>query len=372
MILICLYFIENYSKNNTNGKILWIYDYNNHIISLEKYFIPFLTTFVYVLAFIIPCYFRNILGILYLLLILSRSYLSLKFRINFHSTILIIFYFAFFITRNIWPTETLYVSFILDPVTASFDFILAILLVDLLHDLGSFIHMYIKLKEKNLRIIKKQSSIYKEMINSTPRQSHFKNYYLNNYERITNKNFKKINSSFVKNFFDKQIKMNCIFVNDEIPNQLYDENENKVYAENELQQKFLIHDFPILEEENQKEHEQEHEHEHEQEPKEEETIQENKNENLEEENDKPVEDEKKEITKIKLNKEEREEIRNKYKSRNRSFKELFYKFWKRTYVIFSNFQFIETILNILGCDLVFYLYIGKYLIFSILCSLFQI
>jgi hypothetical protein len=239
LILFVLYIMEKASRNLTHKKNLWVYDYNNNNSILEKYFIPFLTLFVYVLAFLIPCYFKNLLGILYLLFILARSYLSIRQRINRLSTLLILVYFAFFITRNIWPTESLYVSFILDPKTASFDFVLAIVLVDLLHDLGSFIHMYMKLKRKNMEIIKKQSSLYRNMITTTLQQSNFKRYYLKNYERIINKNFKKITSWSVNSYFDYQVELNCVYVSGDKQNRLYDEDENLEYQKGQLLPKLL-------------------------------------------------------------------------------------------------------------------------------------
>ena len=234
ILLFLLYLAEKSTRNLTSKKNLWVYNYNNNNVTLEKYFIPFLTFLVYTLAFAIPYYFKNVLGILYLIFILARSYLSIRSRINKLSILLILMYFTFFITRNIWPTESLYVSFILDPKTASFDFVLAIVLVDLLHDLGSFIHMYMKLKKKNLEIIKKQSSIYRDMIITTKDQSNFKRYYLTNFERIVNKNFKIIKSGFVNKFFDYQIDLNCVYVNGDRQNRHYDEDENLSYKKGSL------------------------------------------------------------------------------------------------------------------------------------------
>ena len=234
LILLLLYFCERYCREISRGKILWVYNYNQTNTALKKYFIPFLSCLVYILGFAIPCFFRNVLGVLYLMFILARSYLSLKSRINLLSTILILLYFAFFITRHIWPNESLYISFILDPKTASFDFILAIVFVDLLHDLGSFIHMYIKLKDKNLRNIIKQSWIYREMILTVPKQSKFKYYYLKNYKRITNKNFKKIKSKFVQDFFENQVNLNSVYICGCDQNKLYGRNDNINYTTGQI------------------------------------------------------------------------------------------------------------------------------------------
>jgi hypothetical protein len=127
----------------------------------------------------------------------------------------------------------------LNPKTASFDFVLAILLVDLLHDLGSFIHMYMKLKKKNLQIIKKQSSIYRDMIMTTVDQSNFKRYYLKNYERIVNKNFKAIKSGFVNKYLDYQVNLNCVYVSGLEQNRHYDEDENLEYQPGQLLEKLF-------------------------------------------------------------------------------------------------------------------------------------
>lgn len=226
LVLLVLYFIEKACRNLKTKKLLWIYNYNTQNEILEKYFIPFQTFLVYVLAFLIPVYFRNVLGILYLLFILARSYLSIRSRINLISLLIILFYHAYYVTRKIWPNESLYASFVINPKKTSLDFILAILLVDLLHDLGSFIHMYIKLKKKHLEVIRTQSSIYKNMIMTNVKQSRFKDYYMRNFERIVNLNYKPISSKFVTKYFDYQMKLNSVFVDDEIQNQLYDEDEN--------------------------------------------------------------------------------------------------------------------------------------------------
>ena len=247
LALIFLYFLEKKSRQASRGKILWLYNYNRFNKSLQKYLVPFFTLSVYILAFLIPVFFQNVLGVLYLLFILARDYLLLRSRINLLSTILMLLYFAFFLTREIWPSESLYVSFLLNPRTASFDFILVILLVDLLHDLGSFLHMYLKLKRKNLAIIKKQSWKFREMILTRPTQSLFKTYYLLNYERITNRNFKKIRSGFVSTFLEDMIWINSVYICGCDANKLYDSNENKKLKRGELLS--LLHQTEIKESE---------------------------------------------------------------------------------------------------------------------------
>lgn len=236
LALILLYFLEKLSRQSTRGKLLWLYNYNRFNKSLQTYLVPFLTLSVYILAFLIPVFFQNVLGVLYLLFILARDYLLLRSRINLISTLLMLLYFAFFLTREIWPSESVYVSFLLDPRTASFDFILVILLVDLLHDLGSFLHMYLKLKKKNLAIIKKQSWKFREMILTKPTQSFFKSYYLMNFERVTNSNFKKIRSNFANRYLDDMIWINSVYICGCDGNKLYDEDENKKYQKGELLQ----------------------------------------------------------------------------------------------------------------------------------------
>lgn len=226
LILLVLYFVEKSCRNLKTKKLLWIYNYNTQNEMLEKYFIPFQTFLVYVLAFLIPVYFRNVLGVLYLMFILARSYLSIRSRIGLLSLVIILIYHAYFVTRKIWPNESLYASFVINPKKTSLDFILAILVVDLLHDLGSFIHMYIKLKKKHLQVIRTQSSIYKNMIMTNVRQSRFKDYYMRHFERIVNLNYKPITSKFVTRYFDYQMKLNSVYIDDEIQNQLYDEDEN--------------------------------------------------------------------------------------------------------------------------------------------------
>ena len=88
-----------------------------------------------------------------------------------------------------------------------------------------------------MQIIKKQSSIYRDMIMTTKDQSNFKRYYLTNYERIVNKNFKKIKSGFVNKFFDYQINLNCVYVSGDKQNKHYDEDENKVFTFGQLLKK---------------------------------------------------------------------------------------------------------------------------------------
>jgi hypothetical protein len=91
-----------------------------------------------------------------------------------------------------------------------------------------------KLKKKNLQIIKKQSSIYRDMIMTTVKQSNFKRYYMKNFERIVNKNFKGIKSGFVNKYLDYQIELNCVYVSGCEQNRHYDEDENMEYEQGQL------------------------------------------------------------------------------------------------------------------------------------------
>ena len=352
LVLFVLYVVEKASRNLGQKKILWGYNYNNDTFLLERYFIPLLTLLVYVLAFLIPLYFRNVLGVLYLLFILARAYLSIRSRINRLSTLLILAYFAFFITRNIWPTESLYVSFLLDPKTASFDFVLAIVLVDLLHDLGSFIHMYMKLKRKNLQIIRKQSSIYRDMVTSTPAQSNFKRYYLRHFERVVNKNFKKINSWSVNKFFDYQVELNCVFVSGDKANRLYDDDENREYSKGQLLP-LLRREAPSREDQPQEEVIEERGS-----VDLESDFRETKSEDFEVKPEKkeetaPPEDEdesKSDLTEVGLPKKKRKKIRT-----------VLWEMTKKAFDFVLNFPIWEFLLNIFGSDLVFYFYIGEIL-----------
>ena len=85
------------------------------------------------------------------------------------------------------------------------------------------------------------------MILTRPSQSLFKKYYLLNYERITNRNFKKIRSGFVSTFLEDMIWINSVYICGCDANKLYDLNENKKLKKGELLS--LLHDTEIKESE---------------------------------------------------------------------------------------------------------------------------